>query len=424
MNRRMLAIAGGVILAVGAVIAGTVIVVSQDSDSSSTAPTGTRSALRIHAVNEEVSCGRIAAVRIYLDDLEFRASQLDPAAPAGAIAFELPLRYDPSVLRLLNGSDVQLNQALGQQDVDNDGVVRDFIPVHYISEDHLGRVTIGAVSLVTALGREEDRLEEGIDPVAKGEPLLLATLLFTPVGEGTTSVRIEEWSNEARNYAASLVDANTVNYEDVTFASANVSVSGGDCPGLPPTPTVPPTPTIVVVPTRTTIPTPVVPDGVRASDIGRDDCNPDWFGHESDSEFSICFPPTADIRIGPPDADLSEVLRVELGPHTRITMYSRPNSYFTGLEDFTTCDLPPSWDDKRVSSVAIGDVLVDGCVGLETMLAPDSPPLTRTFAEVPVWNGRYVTVFMTEPQGLDYEADRELLNNVVESIRFEESMTQ
>lgn len=104
MSRRVWALVVGGALAIGAVIAGSFIAIGQAGDSSTT-PTGDSTKLRLEAVNDEVSCGSVAAVHIYLDDLETRESPRTPGSPFGVVGFELPIQYDPSVLRILGGSD-------------------------------------------------------------------------------------------------------------------------------------------------------------------------------------------------------------------------------------------------------------------------------------------------------------------------------
>ena len=123
MSRRMWAVLVGGALAIGAVVAGSFIAIGQDSDDSRR-PTGAENRMRLEAVNDEVSCGSIAAVRIYLDDLVPRESTRSPGVYAGMVGFQATLQYDPQILRILAPADIQRNAELGQQDVDGDGLVR------------------------------------------------------------------------------------------------------------------------------------------------------------------------------------------------------------------------------------------------------------------------------------------------------------
>ncbi|MCI0777765.1 MAG: hypothetical protein J4N95_06270 [Chloroflexi bacterium] len=251
MSRRMWAVLVGGALAIGAVVAGSFIAIGQDSDDSRR-PTGAENRMRLEAVNDEVSCGSIAAVRIYLDDLVPRESTRSPGVSAGMVGFQATLQYDPQILRILAPADIQLNAELGQQDVDGDGLVRSFIIAANL-EDHLGRATVGAVSFVPGSQSLADNLEEGVDPVAKGEALLLLTVRFTPVGQGTTTIRNAGWDGLTARVEPQVFDTDGDFYEPLKVEDTEITVRGGDCAEPPPSPTTQPTSTPIVVPTRTPV---------------------------------------------------------------------------------------------------------------------------------------------------------------------------
>jgi hypothetical protein len=57
------------------------------------------------------------------------------------------------------------------------------------------------------------------------------------------------------------------------------------------------------------------------------------------------------------------------------------------------------------------------CVGYETLVDPALPPLRSTFVEVPLKTaGGFVVVFLTEPEGDEYQADRAVLSRLMGAL--------
>lgn len=374
--------------------------------------------MRLEAVNSEVSCGSIAAVRIYLDDLVPRESTTTPGVSAGMVGFQATLQYDPDVLRILGGSDVQINSDLGLQDADGDGIVRSFLPSMFL-EDHLGRAVVGGISYVPSSQGPADNLEEGVDPVAKGEPLLLVTVRFTPVGQGTTTVRNAGWDGRDARVDPQVFDVEGESYEPLRVEDTEITVRGGDCLPPPPSPTTQPTSTPIVVPTRV-IPTPVEYSPTPATQGGRDDCPTDWDVYRDlDEHFSVCFPSGTRAVVSPPDADLGATITLDL-PGGSMTMYWRQSSYFGSDTSLDRCDLAPAWEDKQEVTKVIAGRSVLACVGYELLRPSGSPPLLSTFAEVPVGGDRgYLTVFFVEPEGTEYADERQAVKGVLDSVKLD-----
>lgn len=230
MKRKTRLLLAAAVVAAVAVATGTVIAIGRGSGSTSTArPSGAATVLRIQPVDAQVSCGLGgAAAYIYLDDLQERPSPNSAAFSFGVAGWQLLLQYDPKVLRIQSPTDIELNPELSRQDADGDGITRSFFPVSNI-DDAAGRALIGAASLVPA-GPQYSQ-EEGIDPVAKGESLLLTTVRFQTVGHGSTTLTL---SDPGRTLQPALepavADPSGKTYEPVTFKDAAVAVDGGDCP--------------------------------------------------------------------------------------------------------------------------------------------------------------------------------------------------
>ena len=379
MSRRMWAGLVGGALAIGAVIAGSFIAIGQDSDDSRT-PTGAENRMRLEAINSEVSCGSIAAVRIYLDDLVPRESGRTPGVSAGMVGFQATLQYDPEILRILAPNDIQLNSKLGQQDVDGDGLVRSFISTANLS-DHLGRAIIGAVSYVPGSQSLADNREEGIDPVAKGEPLLLMTVRFTPVGQGTTTIRNAGWDGALASVEPQVFDTDGEFYEPLKVEDTEITVRGGDCLPPPPSPTTQPTSTPIVVPTRTPVVFTTV-EPVDAATGGRSDCPEDWVVYEDQqNRFSVCYPADFDatasdvsVNLGSPDGDAS------IGIGLSVLMYWDPTPgtvYHPPSEE--NCSMELTLGERLSTGVVdllIGDELVAAC--LTESREGDSTPILRS----------------------------------------------
>jgi hypothetical protein len=293
MRRRTWALLLGIGLAVVVAVGGSLVAIGLGDDSTAV-PEGAANALRLKPVSDEVSCGTPAPVYLYLDDLVPRPSPRDADAPTyGAVGFEVPIQYDPAVVRLAAPIDIQLNPQLDIEDSDRDGIVRNFLLVHQI-DDYAGRAMVGTVSYVpSSLGPDDNNYEEGIDPVARGEPLLLMTITFTAVGEGTTDLRVEAWETERGNLEPKVFDPDGVFYEPLTVESTSLTVRGGDCPEPPPAtprPTIARPGTPVPEPTETPVAWRTV-TAPAAPDVGRTDCPQDWVAYaDPQDRFSICYP--------------------------------------------------------------------------------------------------------------------------------------
>ena len=283
--------AGGSLLAIGG------------GSGSTRAPTGAETVVRVQPLEDTVACGKAPAIAyIYLDDLQFRGSPNDPSLAYGVGAFQVLLSYDPDIVRIARPIDVQLNPALNTMDADGDGLARSFAPAMSI-DDGAGRALLGAFSFgpgidVTGGESNPDRdpalnFEEGIDPEAQQEPVLLLTVGFLTVGQGTTKLSLSTPPDEMPELGTLLADPDANLYEPVVLREATLTVKGGDCPPAPPVtprPTAepspaPPTPTPVIVPT------PQVVTPVTAAEAGRPDCPQGWNAYgDPDDHFSFCHP--------------------------------------------------------------------------------------------------------------------------------------
>jgi hypothetical protein len=388
-------------------------------------PTGERTVLRLEAVDAEVPCGPGGAtVFIYLDDLEDRPSPLDADQSFGLAAFELPLTYDPAVLQIGEPINIELNSQLSREDSDGDGVPRTWIPTSYINDTE-GWAMLAAVSFNPNAGAgEEESNEEGLVAAAKGAPILLLTVRFQTVGEGTSRVAIEPGlGGPFARGEVSLHDPGLAKYEEVTAEAATITVSGGDCSGIAtstPLPTRAPPATLAPEPTRP-IPSPMPLTPTPAADGGRPDCPQNWAVYrDRDRDFSLCYPPAWSATTSPPDADLGTVITLSGAGGASLTVYWRPSSYFDSPDFQDRCRVAPAWEEADQIEVTIAGVTVPACTGYETLRAPDAPPLRSTFAEIPVGEARgFLTVFFTYPEGVGFESEREASLSLLGSLRLE-----
>ena len=247
------------ILAVLAALAGSLVSIGggEERDTGVPVPAGDDNVLRIEPAEDEVSCGSSAVVNLYLDDLTIHPSPLGATVPHGIAGFQIIIRYDPAVLRLGPGADVELGQRLGTFDRDGDGVTRSFFVVQDV-DDYTGRAVIGAGSLVTNTSAAGGSKEEGPEPVGQGAPLLLMSINVHAIGHGegalTLSVHENDLSEDLGRSA--IIDPSGVFYEPVTVKSSSLTVAGGDCPDVPqitPRPTMGPTATEPAEPTVTPV---------------------------------------------------------------------------------------------------------------------------------------------------------------------------
>jgi hypothetical protein len=328
-------------------------------------PTGDQTILRVEPFSSRVSCGsRDVSVSIYLDDLEQRPSALDPSVAAGVTAFEFPLRYDPKVLQIGPPESIQPNAALSDVDDDGDGVARIFLPVSNINDGE-GWVVLGAASYNPASdGSDGANAEEGLDPVARGGPVLLATVHFQSVGEGTSAVTIEPVTNIPGRPAQGIdlygPSGIAPVYKPVTVKGTNITVSGGDCSDVAvstPLPTPLPSSTPYVEPTAT----PVVWKTVTPEDpsaIGRTDCPQDWAAYSDPQDrFSICYP--ADFQAAARESALNLDRRVASEQVLVIVSWRASSRYGAGLPSPETCEVYTDIVEGPASSVFV-DMAIGG----------------------------------------------------------------
>lgn len=409
------------VFAGGAAVAGTLIATGLGG-SDVARPTGAQTILRIEPVNSQVSCGPGGAtVYIYLDDLAGRTSALNANVSYGLTSFEFPLRYDPSVLQIGPPSNIQLNPQLDLEDADRDGVVRSFIPVSHIN-DSAGWAMIGAASFnPSSQGLPGENFEEGLDPAAKGEPVLLMTVRLQTVGAGTSRVAIAAGpGGPFQPGAVSLFDPAQQRYEPVAVKDATITVTGGDCSQVArstPRPTPLPTSTPIVFPT-VAIPTPMPVTPNPAAQGGRPDCPQGWAVYrDPDGHFSLCYPPDWSAIAAPPDADLGTSVTLRAGEGVFLTLYWRPSSYFESPDFQDRCALV-SWQDAQQITWTVAGRSVNACTGYETLHPPDAPPLRSTFAEIPATPASgYVTLFLTQAEGSAYATQRGTSESVLDSLR-------
>ena len=413
-------------LVAGAVLLAAVALGCGLRSGTSETPAGDQTVLRIEPFSSRVSCGsRDVSVSIYLDDLERRPSRLDASVSAGLTAFEFPLRYDPRVLQIGPPDSIVLNPGLSQEDGDRDGVVRTFLPVSNIN-DAEGWAVLGAASYnPTSDGSDEANAEEGLDPVAGGAPILLATVHFQSVGEGTSAVTIEPVTiNPGRPaQGIDLFDPSSIEpvYKPVTVKSTSITVSGGDCSGVPrstPLPTPKPTSTPYVEPTRNR-PTPQYLTPTPAAQGGRPDCPQDWAVYrDPDGHFSACYPTDWKAITSNPGADFGTTVTLQSAGYAYLTLYWKPTSYFDGPDD-DRCQAAPAWNEaEQVPFEAAGKSTI-ACTGYETLHSKDAPPLRSTFAEIPLGDAKgYVVLFLTRPERPDFSAEADTAASVLQSLRF------
>lgn len=233
--------------------------------------------------------------------------------------------------------------------------MRQFLTVADLHEDHLGRVMIGAASFVPASQGLADNIEEGVDPVSKGEPLLLMTVRFTPVGMGTTTVRIEGWDATLVRLEPSVVDPDRGKYEPLSLKEAEITVRGGDCPATPtPPPSATPEPTRFIPPTQTPVLWQTV-EPLDALSAGRDDCPQDWVVYtDPQDRFSICYP--SDLEAAASDVSLYAHIDRNVEENSEISVivsWSEGAGQFYGPSSPETCEYYTSIVEGPLSSTFV-----------------------------------------------------------------------
>lgn len=428
MTRRSIAIIAGLAVAVAAAIGGTIAVTGLGDEDGVSKPDGSDTIVRLQPQDGTVSCGAgPVPAYIYLDDLETRPSPDDASVSYGVAGFSFLLHYDPEIVRIAQGVDIELNPALSQEDADGDGLARSFFPLVNL-DDGAGEVLLGAASLVPTEDVLGDEREEGLDPVAKGEPMLLMTVRFLPVGQGRTELVIDDGTEPAADVLAEIVKPQALDpsgrpYE-LTLRNTSITVEGGDCPAGPfatPKPGPLPTSTPYVEPTIEILATaaPITP--TPAPLVGRSDCPKDWSAFEdSNGRFSLCYPSDIVPRVGqPPREDFGSTLSLTSDAFL-LTVYWTAFSPFDSGVLSERCTPVSHWADVQEVALVIAGQEVDGCVGDATdyghLNADASATLRGTFAEIPLATGDgYVVMFLTEV-GSASSIDQQPLSSLVGSL--------
>ncbi len=357
--------------------------------------------LRLEPAAQTVACGPDGAtVRLFLDDLAFRANPDDATLPYGVGIFQVQLGYNPRVVRLVDASAVELNPALSTADPDGDGVTRAFSLSADI-DDRAGDALLAGFSSVSG----EPSAQSEVGPSPSGSPLLLMNVRFITVGQGSTALTLAATEGEHPAIAEPLVDDPLGQpYVPLAVQEATLSVEGGSCPEPPPLPTPEPTATPVPTPNPTATPEPpVIPEpvaGIPAHEAGRTDCAADWFAYrDAQSYFSVCYPGGWEVTTSPPQAYLGTVLAIHDPGVFSLSLYWERDGPAQRPAGTDPCVLVSYWRDVALESIAIASGDSPACVGDATDYGhpgPGGPIAYRgTFAEIPLSDGNgYVVVFL------------------------------
>jgi hypothetical protein len=286
-------------VAVAAVIGGLVATAFNPGAGAPPPPSGEETRLRIQPQRDRAACsGDKQAVDIFLDDLEARPSAGRGGVNSGLAGFQLTLLYDPSILRVESAADVQMNPSLAS--IQTAGGMRAFIPAPVTIDNLEGYVFFGAVGIPQ--GEPFDPQAAGPDPVATGGAILLFTVNFQTVGQGTSPLTVSRpGEGPQKPWAPKLeiLEYGGQEYAPVVIKDNSLTVTAGKCaPALPVTPR--PTQALPTpFPTRTpvVVPTPQVVTPVAAALGGRPDCPQGWNVYtDPDGHFSFCYPPDLQVR--------------------------------------------------------------------------------------------------------------------------------
>jgi hypothetical protein len=291
MKRKLLLLAVLAAIAAAAVVGGLAATAFGPEGSTPYKPSGRETRVRIEPQEDRVACSSDKqAVDIFLDDL-------GRSAGPGLAAFELTLLYDPAILRVERRDDAQMNPALAS--AQTAGGMRGFIPGPTTIDNLEGYVILGAVGIPQ--GEPWDPSVAGPDPVARGEAILLFTVNFQTVGEGTSALTVsrpEEGPQKPWTMEAKFLDWGGREFTPLVIEDASLTVTAGDCA---PASAVTPRPTQALpkwwatptpgTPTPVVVPTPQVVTPVPAAEAGRTDC-PEGRGAyvDADGHFSLCYP--------------------------------------------------------------------------------------------------------------------------------------
>jgi hypothetical protein len=284
------------------VIGGLVATAFDAGDGDARKPTGTETRVRIQPHKDSVACsGEKQAVDIYLDDLEARPHPRQEGVNRGVAGFQLTLRYDPSVLRVEKPVDAQLNPTLAS--AQTAAGMRAWVPAPVTIDNLEGYLVLGALGIPE--GQPFDSSAQGLDPVATGEPILLFSVNFQTVGEGTSPLAVYSREEAAAKLGVAedkFMDYGGREYLPLVIETASMMVTAGDCApalGVTARPTqVLPTPFPTATPPVIRPWQDVTP--VPALEAGRGDCPQGWNAYsDPDGHFSLCYPPGLQATAGP-----------------------------------------------------------------------------------------------------------------------------
>ena len=422
----------GMLAAVG-VIVGSVVAFGVGS-SSAPQPAGAETILSIDPAEQTVACGREPiTIRVFLDDLPARPSLLQPDVSYGITGFQFLLRYDTDIVRIADPAvDVKLNAALDEEDPDGDGLTRTFFLVSDI-DDFAGEALLAGLSLPPG-GDGVNNFEEGPDPVANGEPLLLLTVRFLTVGQGTTVLTLRDPAGTRHPglEEPQVADPAGNHYELVTVRNATLTVEGGDCPQVPPAtprPTPTPRPTVPPVPTLGPAPTPAPVTPVPAADAGRADCPQDWAAYnDPDGYFSLCYPADWTAKSSPPQAYFGHTLSLQSPDSSAdgansvhmVVYWSDSSPFDLGLISERCALERSSWQEVREVALTLAGRTIAACVydihDIESV-NPGPALYQGTSMEIPLGLGDgYVNLRLSERKDIS-QAGAHALSSIVQSLR-------
>jgi hypothetical protein len=403
MKRRTPLLTALAIAGVAAVIGGLAATAFGPEDGPAVKPSGEETRIRIEPQKDRVACsGDKQAVDVFLDDLQGGAG--------GLAAFQLTLLYDPSILRVEKPEDAQMNPALAS--AQTAGEMRAFMPAPTTIDNLEGYVLFGAIGIPQ--GEPFDPTAAGIDPVARGEPILLFTVNFQTVGEGASPLAV--YSKEEAAAKVGVVEDKFMEwggreYTPLVIEEASLTVTAGDCApasavtprptqALPKwyatvTPGAAPTPQVVV-------PTPQVVTPVPAAEGGRPDCPQGWTAYnDPDGHFSTCYPSgwfAANSRASPESGLGLSVSNFDPGETKGpanpifITLVWRPPVERPYLEASHCSQFEGVWGvPVEKFTLEVGGVQAEGCKALGNSMNVDEGSFELL---VPTHDGGVIQVFV------------------------------
>jgi len=438
MRRKVLLLTALAVAAVAAVIGGLAATAFGPEDGAAARPSGKETRIRIQPQKDRVACsGDKQAVDVFLDDLA------RPAA-TGVAAFQVTLLYDPSILRVEKPEDAQMNPALAS--AQTAGGTRAFMPAPVTIDNLEGYVFFGAVGIPEGVHEgvregEFDPAAQGLDPVARGEAILLFTVNFKTVGEGAsplTVYRAEEPSPKAEALGVQVVDYAGQEYTPVVVTDSSLTVTAGDCAPAPavtsrPTQVLPKwyaTVTPGAAPTPVVAPTPQHVTPVPAVEGGRPDCPQGWAVYsDPDARFSLCYPATlrgisepfslrgTAVQLEPPDFATSR-------PEERVFLLAswRPWSWLENPEPGSLCAAFAQTGEvsREESKLTLSAIEASTCLTEVHQIDPgvgvtDRVDYYQLMVEIPHPSGGFVLIRGVY-SGPDFDASRATLMQMLNSV--------